>query len=252
MKRRHILNVEVPVDAKNVEAEVTPKGVRISYTMYEKSMAETLKQTESFKWVDFSTLDEAYFERYKPKTRSQEHLRIRILRAITAARIVERKGIYFSIYEPSLNKNFEIQFVKGAMPAFDFDTEWWTKKAWQFCPERKSRMATSDEYNLLIARLIADGVITWSQAADDSSKIGNYATTPKGSRTMEKTGTRRCGDFYGLVGNTSKIVKDKYEFVMYGGSYYMSGTQVAMSNIRILDREDECFNDCVALIVLEE
>lgn len=212
---------------KYVTSNVLPTGAKCLRTM-----DLTTKQTkntidELFVWIDCSWLKKADFS-IKRKTGKQERLRNRILKAIENYTAV---GFFTPIYEPSIDANGNIQYVAGVTPEIGRSVIWWSLRVEQFCPERGSRFGTEDEYFLFIAYLLKTGVIDWKRAADNSKSIGNFWDSPNSKHSLEKTGERKRGQFYGFIGNTGKFVKCTDGYAMMGGSAYCKGCNHALADI---------------------
>lgn len=244
MGKEYVMSIELPHGAKCVRTEVSEESVKVIYTS-EETTANVVEQTtqaavnkaddiapenqtstklsieDAFIWVDFTNIKKSDYKA-KRKNGKQEELRQNILEAIKNNR---SKGLYVAILEPSVDDDDNIYFAMGADPGTGYSAVWWNNNATKFCPERESRNLSFDEYFMILAHLIKNGDITWKEAAEDSRMKGNFWNSPSSLHKMEKTGTRKCGEFYGFVGNTYKYVKYARAcgYALMGGSCYDNG-----------------------------
>ena len=208
---------------------------------------------EAFIWVDFTSIKESDYKA-KRKNFRQESLRQSILIAIENNRL---EGLYVAILEPSVDDDGNIYFAKGANPGVGYSARWWNDNATKFCLERKSRNLSFDEYCLIVAHLIKNGDITWEEATEDSSLKGNFWNSPNSPHEMEKTGTRKCGEFYGFVGNTCKYVKyvkhaKAATYALMGGSYNFKGSNFPLADADTINYPNFNENISVGWLVLEK
>ena len=187
---------------------------------------------EAFIWIDFTSIKKSNFEA-EMKNDRQEMLRQRILEAIENNAL---DGLYVAKLEPSVDDNHNIYFAMGADPGVGYLASWWDTNATRFCPERKSRNLSYDEYFMIMAYLIKNGSITWEDA--DCRTKGNFWDSPNSSQKMEKTGTRKCGEFYGFVGNTFKYVTHAYtkktRYAAMGGSFECLSDKIHVNGVTAL------------------
>ena len=178
---------------------------------------------KAYAYIKTEDLSESDFG-YEPKTDWQRKGKSRIFEALKNK--PECGGFYTTTYEVSESEDGTLQSVPDAIPAVGKSCSEAKKLAEKFDPERGSRLGTVNEYFLVIARLIKDGVITWEQAFDDSKDVGNYWTSSDSPKEMEKTGSRWTGEISNFIGNTIKIVSDEESrsgFSLAGGSFYYYG-----------------------------
>ena len=233
MGKENVMSIELPDGAKCVRTEFTK-----------------LSMEEAFIWIDFTSIKKSDYKA-KRKYARQENLRQNILKAIENNRL---EGLYVAILEPSVDDDGNIYFAKGANPGVGYSARWWDDNATKICPERKSRIISSDEYYLIEAHLIKNGDITWEEAAEDSSTKGNFSDSPASTHKMEKTGTSKCGEFYGFVGNTCKYVKGayRYRYALMGGSYQSWGSSHPVSDEYIIYGPISMYDNSVGWPVLEK
>lgn len=272
MGKEYVRSIELPDGAKCVRTEVSKESVKVIYTFEET--ANVVEQTtqaavnkaddsapenqtsaklsieDAFIWVDFTNIKKSDYEA-EGKDGKQEELRQNILEAIENNRL---EGLYVAILEPSVDDDDNIYFAMGADPGTGHSAVWWNNNATKFCSERKSRNLSFDEYFMILAHLIKNGDITWKEAAEDSSMKGNFWNSPKSPHKMEKTGTRKCGEFYGFVGNTCKYLKyDRASgYALMGGAYFNYGCNYPVTHAGIV--YGPCY-DCdhgVGWLVLEK
>lgn len=250
-----MMNVKLPAGTSYVRTEVTEEGLKLfcvdtaeSIVNNTESIEAATQKDDVFRWIDVTEIKKYDFGRER-KNEYEEELRQNIL---NARENYTSKGFYAPIYEPSLDADGNIQFVAGATPAVGHSAVWWNKKGMEFCPERDSSQGTDEEYYLFIGYLIKEGHLTWKQAAVDSRSVGNYLDSP--TKTMEKTGTRSCGGFYGFVGNTSKYVKQAKdsEYALMGSSYSSSGFYYPVDYARTIDHPAIGYNNSVGWLVLHK
>lgn len=245
MGKEYVMSIELPDGAKCVRTEISEESVKVIYTS-EESTANVVEQTtqavankaddiapenqtstklsieDAFIWVDFTSIKKSDYQAERESDR-EEILRQNILEAIENNRL---KGLYVAILEPSVDDDDNIYFAMGADPGIGYSAVWWNNNATKFCPERKSRNLSFDEYFMILAHLIKNSDITWKEAAENSGMKGNFWNSPNSPHVMEKTGTRKCGEFYGFVGNTCKYVKDAKAtgYACMGGSFNRDGS----------------------------
>lgn len=89
---------------------------------------------------------------------------------------------------------------------------------------------------MIMAYLIKNGIITWKDA--DCRTKGNFWNSPNSSQKMEKTGTRKCGEFSGLFGNTFKYVtcahSKKNGYAAMGGSFECLSDKINVNGVTSL------------------
>ena len=137
-------------------------------------------------------------------TREQKEFKKQALRAIEN---MPAEGFrWIPVYEPSMGKNGEIQFVSGKDVLRGLSGFEWENCLRDYSPENESQEATITTYFLLLMRWLKDGIATLEQIADNSEEIGHFWKSPNANHAFEKTGEREFGGLYGFVGNTYKAV----------------------------------------------
>lgn len=250
MGKEYVMSIELPDGAKCVRTEVSEESVKVIYTVPENRTITKLSIEEAFIWVDFTSIKKSDYEAER-KNAKQESLRQNILGAIENNRL---KGLYVAILEPSVDNAGDICFVNGVYPAARCSPRWWDENATEFCPERKSRILSFNEYFMIVAHLIKNGDVTWKEAAEDSTMKGNFCNSPNSTHRLEKTGTRKCGEFYGFVGNTHKYVKydNASWYMLMGGSCHRDGRDNPVADAKTVYHPSNKNCDSVAWLVLEK
>ncbi len=142
---------------------------------------------------------------------------------------------WLAVFEPSIDKNGNLQFVEGEEPEMNKKTFEWEKLFKNYSPENESDMASKTTYFLLLLRWLKDGIATLAEIVEFSAKIGNFWDPEKEDSFLEPTGKRSFGGLCGFVGNTHKIIKDEEvqnKYYRAGGCYLSYGYRFSVSDIR--------------------
>ena len=226
-------------------SKVTPKPTPLigGTEVYQKENGTNywyckIKGRDEFMFVDFTDLskkDLLYDVNGKKRefiTSEQKAFKSNVLKAIEN---MPAEGFrWLPAYEPSKDKNGNIQFVSGELVLRELSSYEWEEKADGYSPENGSQMASITTYFLLLLRWLKDGHATVEQLADDSKEIGHYWDSKNAKHDYEKTGERQFGGLNGFVGNTYKIVKDPDSgsgFSILGGRYFDSGVKSPASDV---------------------
>jgi hypothetical protein len=186
------------------------------------------KDGSSYTWIYTEDLTHNFFEQCVTVGVGQESAKNGIIQAINHK--PEGKGFWVTTFEPTFSQKTEtLQSVKNANPSFALDGTNldWEELAKNFDLENESNLLSESGYFLILARWIKDGIATWSDIGDDSSKIGNYRNHHFPIQ-IELTGYRYFGGLFGFVGNTFKVLKitekeSKIPFLTIGGHYDCNG-----------------------------
>ena len=245
------LTIETEVEAATkmtaeAEKEVTKQKNK---TNDEKDIFEVVEASSLRMWDKFM--------KYKPKTDKQKKLKILLTDAIKTG----LNDFYRPRLDPSFDKNGEICYKFGEMPAIGKSFNWWNRKAEKYCPERGSRLGTKTEYvaflGVLIKRLVADGWTVqdaWSAVCDDSKELGYYLNSKNAELDFEATGSREICGFFDLA-NTYKILADDEEdggFWLASGGYCNNSGDYPLADFEHHYNRDNDNNYCVGWLVLEK
>lgn len=248
------LNTDLPDGARIVGVNIKNGVLKITYIIPE---SEKLSPEElGFKRIETGDLRPEEFLGYNTFSLAQRRLKEQIIKAIYNNK---KKGFYVPLYEPT-SLNGKLQFVSGLLPNVSSNVNHWQKLATDFCPTYNSRLANIDEYYLLLARLLKDKKLVFSerdclqQIADDSSMVGNYWNTFQSSRKIEPTGHRHMGlEIWGFVGNTFKVLLNPDGFYYAGGCYLNCGDEYPLASVKPISEIPEGMKEyAVGLVVLED
>jgi len=128
-----------------------------------------------------------------------------------------------SSIEPSIDKNGNLYFAPGENVVSKLTIPEWIRKAGEFAPSRKSRLASIHELYLWYAYRVAKGCWTLEYVCNNSSEGSNYVNSVTASFNCEKSAKRCVGGAFDGVGNTQKLVTHNNKFALCGGSHYTAG-----------------------------
>ncbi len=162
---------------------------------------------------------------------------------------------WIPVYEPSLTTDGSVQFVEGKKPLVGLSCLEWDKMLEEYSPENESGKSSKTTYFLLLLRWLKDGFATLEQLADHSEEIGHYWDSENAKHDFEKTGERKFGGIYGVVGNTYKIVEDsnsKSSYSLLGGNYNSNGDECPLADVVPIYRPNYKYNSSVGLLELKK
>ena len=162
---------------------------------------------------------------------------------------------WIPVYEPSLTTDDSVQFVEGKKPLVGLSCLEWDKMLEEYSPENESGKSSKTTYFLLLLRWLKDGFATLEQLADHSEEIGHYCDSENAKHDFEKTGERKFGGIYGVVGNTYKIVEDsnsKSSYSLLGGNYYVYGNTYPLADVFHIGNPYNLYNASVGLLELKK
>ena len=217
------------------------------------------KRNEKFVLIEASKLSlDDEFLKYEPQTERQKNFKY------TVKAVIEKgvKDFWKPRMDPSFNpKGDGICFEFFRSPAVGKTYKWWKRAAKKYCPERKSRLGTFDEYiaflAVLMKMLIANGwpiEKVWHVICDDSAEIGQYLTNPEEVPELENVGTKEVLGFFDLA-HTHKMLKwngEKGGLCIAGGCFEVFGYDYPVSKIILRVFYPNIANSTVGWVVLSK
>jgi hypothetical protein len=196
------------------------------------------ERSEKFVLIEASKLSlDDDFLKYEPQTKKQENFKHTLVAVI-------EKGVK-DFWKPRMDPSFTpkgdgICFEFFRKPAVGKTYKWWKRAAKRYCPERRSRLGTFDEYiaflAVLMKMLLKNGLPlekVWHMICDDSTDVGHFMTNIKELPELENVGTKEVLGFFDL-GNTHKMLKwngEKGGLCVAGGCYEVFGYDFPVSKI---------------------
>lgn len=158
-------------------------------------------------------------------------------------------------FEPSLEQDGNLQFVRNAKPLVSMNCFEWKEKMEKYSPENESCMSSKTTYFLLLLRWLKDGVASLEQLTVHSEEIGHYWDSDNSNHYFENSGQRKHGGLCGFVGNTCKIVVDlntQPTFSLLGGSFLDVGDKHPLAHINFIKKPVNKQNFSVGLLELKK
>ena len=196
------------------------------------------KRHEKFVLIEASKLSlDDDFLKYEPQTERQKNFKY-TLKAVIQKGV---KDFWKPRIDPSFNpKGDGICFEFFRRPAVGKTYKWWKRAAKRYCPERKSRLGTFEEYiafwAVFMKLLVENGwplEKVWHVVCDDSTDIGQFLSNLEEIPELENVGTKEIYGFFDL-GNTHKMLKwhgEKGGICIAGGCYELLGYEFPVSSI---------------------
>lgn len=208
-----------------------------------------------FPVVNVTTLSlDSEFLRHEPETKWQKMIKDLIVFAI----ISKVPDFRAQVMDPSLDENSEIYYKSGMPPATSLSASSWRIKAEMFIPERESRLGNMLEraafLGLIIEHLINEEnyhkELAWRAVCDNSKELANYLDSPNSEASLERTGSRKIGQWYDL-GNTYKIVySDMLGFFLCGGWSFTYGDKEPLAKLKSYDFPNAGYGNSTGWVVL--
>ena len=115
------------------------------------------------------------FMKYQPKTKEGEDFKNLVEIAIKSG----LKDFWCPVCDPSFDRKGRICYEPDKEFATGKRYKWWKRKAKKFCPERKSRLGTKNEYFAYLATVIKELVevgkpVEWAWNAVSNEKRKHY------------------------------------------------------------------------------
>ena len=224
----------------------------------ESASKEASSFDERFPIVRASTLSKKdSFLKHKPQGEKQENLKKLIIKGIDVGLSDFRRPAI----DPSFDKDGNIIYKEGEMPAVGKSANFWNEKLKKFMADKNSRMGTLLQYaaflGLLIKYLIEEigykVAEAWKAVCDDSKELGHYWNSDYAKHAFEATGRRKIWDFYDLA-NTCKIVSDDRSasgFSSVGGSLICESFCYPLAKVRTIYNTIFNFDYSVGWLVLD-
>ena len=164
---------------------------------------------------------------------------------------------WIPVYEPSMGKNGEIQFVSGKDVLRWLDSYKWEKRLREYSPENESQEAPKTTYFLLLVKWLKDGHATLEQIADNSEGIGYFwgSNSKNAKHGFQKTGEREFGGLCGFAGNTLKEVKDPesgFGFSVLGGCCNTYGYKSPLASVYYKDNPNRAMDISIGFLELKK
>lgn len=185
----------------------------------------TLEQYFPVVEVESLTMRDTFLREHVPRSRNEE----RIWRSCECAVRYRTRNFRRCAFSPSFDGNGRLTFSPNLLPAVGKPARWWAENARQVCLEKKSRLATvfdEDLLNGMLIRYLIEQVgftvsEAWNSVCRKSARLGNFWDSPGSPHALEPTGSRKIGRFSDF-GNTCKIVSslDGECFHYYGGDFW--------------------------------
>ena len=215
---------------------------------------------KNFNYVEVTDLEPEDFATISTTSKAQRVLREKFMEVSMKAQLGLIKSFYVPKFEPSFTDG-HLSYVEDIQPYCSSELNHWKKLAEEYFPEKGSRLASVDEYFIILARLYKDRDFNVCEfisplqiMADDSSIMGNYLSTYESSKRIENTGYRRMGlQLSGFVGNTYKLLLNPDNFYIGGGCFMNYGDEFPLGQVVQATKIPAGFRTfTVGLVVLED
>ena len=211
----------------DVNVELMADGSRV-YTVRPGTANDTVchQQESIFKLVRASELSFTdYFLMYHPKTRAEFKFKDEVRKVIKAG----VQDFFCPTLDPSFDGDERICYQAGTKPAIVKSYNWWYEHAKKYCPERKSRLGTKNEYIAFLAVLIKELVDSgkslewaWNFVCNDSKELEHYRNSSDDKHKLEATSNREVCGWCDLANTCKFLAKDNGAngFWLAGSRYY--------------------------------